>query len=102
LLTHKSIETSLEAAKLVTRFGQHIETMKEMVDNDMLKDNEKFKDVSEIYKDAYYSTIYYSCEIETKIKAINLLGVSNEEWFPKLDKEIFSNYQVSKGGSSNE
>ena len=94
MLTIESIDNSLEAAKLVTHFCHHIDTMREMVDNGMLKDNEKFKDISEIHRDAYYSTIFYCSDVDIKIKAINLLGCTEEDWFPEIDKKMMAQNQA--------
>lgn len=86
--SNEEIQKALKAGELAQQFASYVEVLGQMIDNHMMKENERFKECpSNIYSDAYYSTIYYCGDSEVKAKAVALLGIDNEEWFPEKDKE---------------
>ena len=87
-LDQEQIRKALEAGKIVLEFASYVSILGQLLENSMFKEVDKYKESpSEIYIDAYYSTIYFCSDTEVKIKALILLGIENEEWIPELDQK---------------
>lgn len=78
---------AMEASRAVREFASHIDVLRNLHENNMLKENEKYKSDFELFSAAYYGSIYYE-DRDIKIKAIRLLGIQDEDWLPEIDREL--------------